>query len=522
MTTPNELAGILHSFARRQRYEQIPERARALAKLHIIDGIGVMLAGAATKAARAFRRTHAIRSAAAADLVGAGQTASPALAAFANAFSGRILDFDDVQTTENSVYGILPHPTVPVLSAALAIGQAKNASGQELLAAYVAGVEVAARLAENTDPKVLNGRLAATATFGGIGAVVAAVKLLKLSLDQTKSALAIWQTAVARHGQLSTAGKNSALRDAYSVRAAVEAALAAAEGAGITAPAAATWMDFARAPIRDANWGKPYAIINPGFAIRGYPSHPLTHPALDLMLATVNLHDIRADAIKRIEVGITRVMAKALSLKPPAAIGELRRNLPFAVALAAGKGVVVPADFERLPRGKTMRDLFGRIRCRIDPELDSLGSERARTVFRMTLMNGRVIEMKMDVAKGTPQKPFSEVELFHKFFHCALPALGGRKAERLLNRLWLLDEAPHVAGLCRLSLRWPTDIDPRSAQARAHAHAHADDDAHGRGHHAHLGHDDSGLPHEHGHDPCSNCSHCSNCRPSAPANAPTP
>jgi len=517
MTSPNELADILHAFARRQRYEQIPERAKALAKLHIIDGIGVMLAGAAAKAARAFRRAHVNRAAGGADLVGAGHAGSQALAAFANAFNGRILDFDDVQTTDRSVYGLLPCPTIPVLSAALAIGQAKNVSGPELLAAYLAGVEAAARLAENTDPKALSGRVAATATFGGIGAVLAAAKLLKLSLDQTKSALAIWQTAVARHGQPSTAGKNPALRDAYSVRAAVEAALAAAEGAGITTPAAATWLDFARAPIRDANWGKPYAIINPGFAIRGYPSHPLTHPALDLMLATVNLHDIRADAIKRIEVGITRVMAEALSLKPPAAIGELRRNLPFAVALAASKGVVVPADFERLPRGKAVRDLIGRIRCRIDPELDSLGGERARTVLRVIFKNGRVIEIKMDVAKGTPQKPFSEIELFHKFFHCALPVLGARKAERLLNRLWLLDEAPHVAGLCRLNLRWPTDIDPRSAQA----HAHADDDAHGRGHHAHLGHDDSGLPHEHGHDPCSNCSDCSNCRPSAPANGPT-
>ncbi|MCC7017475.1 MAG: MmgE/PrpD family protein [Rhodospirillales bacterium] len=513
MTTSNETAGILHSFASRQKYGQIPDRVKALAKLHIIDGIGVMLAGAATKAAHAFCRAHIVRSAGGADLVGAGHATSPALAAFANAFNGRVLDFDDVQTTDCSVYGLLPCPTIPVLSAALALGQAKNVSGQELLAAYLAGVEVAARLAENTDPKALNGRIAATATFGGIGAVLAAAKLLRLSLDQTKSTLAIWQTAAARHGQASTAGKNPVLRDAYSVRAAVEAALAAAEGAGITTPAATTWLEFARAPIHEASWGKPYAIVQPGFAIRGYPSHPLTHPALDLMLAIVNLHDLRPGAIKRVEVGITRVMAEMLSLKPPTAVGELRRSLPFAIALAASKGVVVPADFERRPRGKTSRDLIGRMRCRIDPELDSLGGERARTTLRVTLKNGRVIEMKTDVAKGTPQKPLSEIELFHKFFHCALPVLGARKAERLLNRLWLLDEAPHVAGLCRLDVRWPTDVDHRAGYVRAHA----DDEAHGRGHHAHLGHDNHGLPHEHGHDPCSNCSHCSNCRPSVPA-----
>jgi len=95
--------------------------------------------------------------------------------------------------------------------------------------------------------------------------------------------------------------------------------------------------------------------------------------------------------------------------------------------------------------------------------------------------------MKADVAKGTPQKPLSEIELFHKFFQCALPTLGEREAERLLNRLWLLDEAPHVAGLCRLDVRWPTDVRPGADGDHKHDHDH--DDAHGRGHHAHLGHD---------------------------------
>lgn len=497
-TTKRDILDALASFANRVRFERIPERVRAMAKLHIIDGVGVMLAGAGAPAARAlYRGLVTGERGSGADIVGTEHAASPPLAVFANAFSGRALEYDDVQATETSIYGLLAHPTVPVLAAALAVGQARNVSGEALLVAYLAGVEAAARLAAAADPKSLRDGCAPTAIFGGIGAVLAAAKLLGLSPQRTRAAFAIWESTTSRDGTAAEATLTAALRDAYSVRAAVEAALLAAEGLTVAAPVPPSRSVFATLPATAKNFGKPYSILQPGFAIRIYSSNPLTHPALDLMLAIVNLHDIRADAIERIEIGITRVMAEVLSLKPPAAAGELRRNLPFAVALAACRGIVTPNDFDRLPRQKLLLDLMRRIRCRVHPDLDALGPERARTVVRVTLKSGRVIEMKMDVAKGTPQKPLSEIELFHKFFQCALPALDEQEAERLLNRLWLLDEAPHVAGLCRLDVRWPTDIGPGTADNHKHDH----DDAHGRGHHAHLGHDAPDLVHGHSHEP---------------------
>ena len=100
-----DILDSLVSFAARERFELIPERVRAMAKLHIIDGVGAMLAGAATPAVRALRRRLAAKSGAA-EVVGAKYTASPPMAAFANTFSGRALEYDDVQTTETSIYEI--------------------------------------------------------------------------------------------------------------------------------------------------------------------------------------------------------------------------------------------------------------------------------------------------------------------------------------------------------------------------------------------------------------------------------
>lgn len=483
-----DIVDRLVSFTRRARFERIPDRVLALAKIHIIDGVGVMLAGAASPAARALhRRLFAANRGSGADAVGTEGALDPPDAAFVNTYSARVYDYDDVQATETSTYGLLTHPTAPVLAAALAIGQARNVSGEALLTAYLAGVEVSARLAASVDSKVLLDGIAPTATFGGIGALLAAAKLLGLRPKAVRSALSIWESTTARDGHATEATLTAALRDAQSARMAVEAALLAAEGMTIDVPVLrfpsviATLPGTTTAPpVLATLLGPPikkspsteHYILDPGFAIRIYPSHPLSHPALDLMLAIVNLHGIRPTEIKRVEVGITSVMAEVLSLTPPTTIAELRRNVPFALALAACDGVVVPTDFDRLPRRKALRDFMPRVHSYVDPELEALGPARAWTIVRVTLDTGRVIEMKTDVAKGTPQKSLSQLELFHKFYQCALFSLDEQLAEQVLNRLWLLDELPDVANLFKADASGSADADHPAVHHHEHGHEH--------------------------------------------------
>ncbi|MCZ6772467.1 MAG: MmgE/PrpD family protein, partial [Proteobacteria bacterium] len=238
MKRQQDIVDRLVSFTRRARFERIPDRVLALAKIHIIDGVGVMLAGAASPAARALhRRLFAADRGSGADAVGTERALDPPDAAFVNAYSARVYDYDDVQTTDTSTYGLLTHPTAPVLAAALAIGQARNVSGAALLTAYLAGVEVSARLAASVDSKLLLDGIAPTATFGGIGALLAAAKLLDLRPKAVRSALSIWESTTALDGYATEVTLNAALRDAQSARMAVEAALLAAEGMTIDVPA---------------------------------------------------------------------------------------------------------------------------------------------------------------------------------------------------------------------------------------------------------------------------------------------
>jgi len=60
----------------------------------------------------------------------------PRFAAFVNGVSIHADDFDDTQLSaaKDRVYGLLVHPTVPVLPAALALTEGRKISGKEFIA----------------------------------------------------------------------------------------------------------------------------------------------------------------------------------------------------------------------------------------------------------------------------------------------------------------------------------------------------------------------------------------------------
>ena len=80
--------------------------------------------------------------------------APAALAALANGASGHAMDYDDTQlsTTPDRTFGLLTHPTMPALSAALASSERTGASGAAFLEAFLIGFEVECKIAEAIDP----------------------------------------------------------------------------------------------------------------------------------------------------------------------------------------------------------------------------------------------------------------------------------------------------------------------------------------------------------------------------------
>ena len=114
------------------RLEDIPEKAIHMAKRSIIDTMGVALAaGAEPVAKNVSAYVRGMSKDGSATVIGAGLRCAPPWAALANGTLGHALDFDD------SNWSLMGHGTVAVLPAALAQGEDQNASGRDIIEAFI-------------------------------------------------------------------------------------------------------------------------------------------------------------------------------------------------------------------------------------------------------------------------------------------------------------------------------------------------------------------------------------------------
>jgi len=139
------------------RYADIPRDVIDLGKKSILDGFGLALAGSVSgmgPLVRQYVQTFG-PGATAASVIGTAVKCHPRLAALANGVWIHADDFDDTQlaAAKDRIYGLLTHPTVPVLPPAFALCEVGRRSGRDLMLAYHVGVEVECKIAEAIAPR---------------------------------------------------------------------------------------------------------------------------------------------------------------------------------------------------------------------------------------------------------------------------------------------------------------------------------------------------------------------------------
>jgi 2-methylcitrate dehydratase PrpD len=446
-------------YVARTRYRDVPKDVMQLARGFILDGLGVALAGSTDECSQIVQRQ--IRHASGrgeSSILGTALSAPAPKAALANGVAGHAMDYDDTQlsTSKEAVYGLLTHPTTPVLAAVLAIGEREKISGKEFVLAYLLGVEVECRLADAINPHHYQSGFHSTATMGGLGAAMATGKILRLKEDQLLHTLGI-AASMASGLRENFGTMTKPLHAGRAAENGVNAALLARDGF-----TAATNILEARRGFFNAmaggydeskisgRLGAPYFMKEPGISIKPYPSGSLSHPAQDLILDLVRQHDLRADDIERIDVGTNSNVPNALIYPMPKTALEGKFSIPFCMAIAVLERKAGIAQFEdRKVRDKKVIELMKRVNLYVDDELEKLGYDQVRSRIRIALKKGRTIEGRYDVARGHPEKPMSWAELGDKFRDCAALVLPDRNAEDVVNLTARVEEMKSLTPLIR-------------------------------------------------------------------------
>src|SRR5215813_2758524 len=441
------------------RFDAIPEKALAVARCAMQDCVGVALAGAAQPAG-SIPAEWARKSggAGAATVWGHNFKTSPHDAALVNGTAAHALDYDDV------TWGLIGHPSVSLVPAIVAIGETINASGCDVLHAYVVGFEVMAKLGRTTQPRhSLDGGWHATGTIGAFGATAACCKLLDLDADQTARALGIVFSMTS--GNVSNFGTMcKPLHAGLAARNAVEAALWAQAGfTSLPHPfdgprsfheVYSRGLPADMKPLEEL--GKDYELVVRGVVIKPYPCGVALHPAIDAVHALKNEHEFKPGDVVSAEAGATRYTYDKLCYPVPKTGLEAKFSMPYTVARSILDDSIGFDTFtDRLVQDETAQELTRRVSMYVHEEIERNWKMGSRPVsVKLHLRDGRMIEQQVDISKGNPEVPMTPAELNVKFEDCARFSLDLDDYRAAAQCLQAIETLKTVGDLTRYLAGW--------------------------------------------------------------------
>jgi len=448
-------------FIRDARLDNFPPDALAIGKRCIIDGLGVMLAGSVQPAADIVTAyTGTVGATPEATAFGrAPFRTGAAHAALVNATAGHALDWDDTQlaTSADRIFGLLTHPTVPPLVAALAIGEREGVSGHDFLEAFLTGFEVECKIAEAINPSHYKQGFHTSGTIGTFGAAVAAAKLLDLDADQLEHMLAIAASS-ASGIRVNFGSMTKPLHVGRAAQNGIVAAELAARGftGGHDAldPPWGFFSTFSHGQGFDEDrivdvLGNPHTIVSPGVSIKPFPCGVLGHPTMDAMRRLVIDNDVNPDNITAIRV---RAGSNILNpLRYDIATNELEAKfcpafMVGAIALRRKAGV---AEFnDEFVQSEPVQAMMRKVTRVLDAGIEAQGWEKIRSTVEVDLVDGSTLVQKADERyRGGPDLPFTRDELYEKFSDCASLLFDDAAIKRTFTLAEAVDELPRLSEL---------------------------------------------------------------------------
>jgi 2-methylcitrate dehydratase PrpD len=444
MNQEAEATRILARYVVESDYKTIPPTIRHEAKRALLNWLGCAIGTAHHETIeRALAAIAPFAGPPQAALLGRRERLDVPNAAFFNGMSSHVLDFDD--THEKAV-----HPSAPVYPALLAFGEWRGIRGEDLLHAFVLGVEVECRVALSVFPEHYDAGWHITGTAGVFGAAAAIGKLSGLAHQQMTWALGIAAT------------QSSGLREMFgsmcksfhpgqAARNGLMAAMLAKQNftsseRGIEAPrgfAHVASTRFDPAIITDG-LGEHFELARNMY--KPYPCGLVIHAAIDGCLELRQMHGIDHRSIERVELGIHPMVLELTGKRTPQTGLEGKFSVYHAAAVALVRGAAGETQFgDEAVRDPVVIGLRDRVQARVDPGVESYLEARVKVILR----DGTSLERHVPHALGTLARPMSDADLETKFRDLVAPVLPAVRVDELIALCWNMQDVTDVCALAR-------------------------------------------------------------------------
>jgi 2-methylcitrate dehydratase PrpD len=456
-----EVTRQLAHFLADSQWQDIPAHVRHEAERTIVNFVGTALGGcrdeAVNLAARAFGPFFGPSQA---TVIGRRERPDALSAAFLNAISANVLEFDDTHLRT------VIHPAAPVAPVLFALGELRPVGGHELLHALILGVEAECRIGNAVSPAHYRRGWHITSTCGVFGAAAAAGKLL--GLDRQRMTWALGNAAAQSAGLIESLGSMAkSISVGSTARNGLAAALLAEQGFTGSHQAIEGTYGFANVMSDEADFG---AITNGlgnsweilANAYKPYPCGVVLFPVIDGCLELRQRHALSAEQIARVTVR-GHPLLRIRTDRPNVVSGrEAKVSIQHSVAVAFLCGAAGLAQYEdQFVTEPGVLDFRRKVAVQEDPNIP------VDTAFvTVETTQGDTHTAHVTEARGTMSRPMSDAELEAKF--CALVEYGAPElnAASVIEAIWDISHEGDVSRIINMTFPREKSGDEKSRTSR--------------------------------------------------------
>lgn len=454
-TTSAPMQEALAQFVTELRHDNVPSTVRKRALHHMLDAAGIAMASTRYDFAhKTLAGIKAIAGEGSVPVFGMPATLPLRDAAIMNGFLCHGLDYDDTHVAA------IVHPTASVFPAVMSAAAHVGASGRELVTAYIAGVEAAARIGMVAKSQFHQVGFHPTGMVGVFGCALAAGRLMGLNAKQLINAQGIALSMASGSMEFLEDGAwNKRFHPGWAAAAGITAAAICKEGfIGASNPYDGRFglynaylgcgprVDEIDMSLGTAGLGEVWELL--ATAIKPFPTCHFTHGAIDAALA---LREEVGDPanIKAIKLLLPEGVFKTIcepeaNKKRPQNDYDAKFSTHFLVSAALVRGCVTLAELEPdVLRDPEILALADKLSYENDPASPFPAAYSGEVIIATN--DGRELRHREHFNRGAADRPLSNEEIVAKYSDNAAMVVDSATRDKQMAAMLGLDSDDVVA-----------------------------------------------------------------------------
>lgn len=423
----NILMEKMTKFIKETHYNDLPEELINLAKLAIIDTIGVSLAGWAEPAVEIVKNVYSqeVNDPNGASLWGVPLKTTMENAALINGTASHVLDFDDAAPS------VIIHPSAPILAAITPLAEKLRSSGKDVITAYAIGTEIMLRLGLLVDLKHYQLGWHSTSTLGTIASAAACSYLYNLNEEESANAIAI-AASLSGGLQKNFGTMTKSFHVGNAAAQGIKAATLAKNGftgneeifeikGFLFAFTGGENVEQINSLIEKTEFGKPFDLIETGLSVKKFPCCYATHRLIHGFLTMKEENKIAFEDVEEVSILVPPGQLMPLVHSRPVTGLQGKFSAEYTALAALKDGYIKLSNFENEQVMRSdIQQMIPLVKVSEMEGTTKTSQEIEDLPVRVSLKtkDGRLLEKQVLYAPGSKATPLSDQEHRDKWLDC--------------------------------------------------------------------------------------------------------